>query len=62
MAKFSSKNTFTNAVLNLDEMTITEFTKDEVKVYDLQKILQQWDGVDGISLTIAKTADITPDE
>jgi hypothetical protein len=62
VAKFSSKNTFTNAVLNLDEMTITEFTKDEVKVYDLQKILQQWDGVDGISLTIAKTADITPDE
>lgn len=62
MAKFSSKNAFTNAVLNLDEMTITEFTKDEVKVYDLQKILQQWDGVDGISLTIAKTADITPDE
>lgn len=62
MAKFSNKNTFTNATIDLKDNVIIEYTKEDTKVYNLRKILEQWDGVEGISLTIAKTAEITPDK
>ena len=43
-------------------MTITEFTKDDTKVYDLKKVLQDWDNIDGISLTIKQDNDVPADE
>jgi hypothetical protein len=61
MAKSLNRTTFSNAFINLSDMTIVETTKDDTFVYNLRKILEQWDGVDGISLKIDKTADITPD-
>lgn len=62
MAKKTKSIAFKNAIINIDDMTITEFTKDDTKVYDLKKVLQDWDNIDGISLTIKQDNDVPADE
>lgn len=62
MAKKTKSIAFKNATINIDDMTITEFTKDDTKVYDLKKVLQDWDDIDGISLTIKQDNDVPADE
>ena len=62
MAKETKSIAFKNATINIDDMTITEFTKDDTKVYDLKKVLQDWDNIDGISLTIKQDNDVPADE
>ncbi len=62
MAKKTKSIAFKNATINIDDMTITEFTKDDTKVYDLKKVLQDWDNIDGISLTIKQDNDVPADE
>lgn len=52
MAKMSKSATFTKAIIDKENMTITEVTKDGDKVYSLDEILTQWNGVSGISLAI----------
>ncbi|MBC5688200.1 YonK family protein [Mediterraneibacter sp. NSJ-55] len=61
MAKFTKSTTFKNAVIDLDEETITEFTKDDTRVYSLKKLLKDWDGVEGISITIKQDDEIPED-
>ena len=36
----------------MKDMTITEYVKDETKAYSLKKVLEEWDGIDNISLTL----------
>lgn len=62
MAKKTKSIAFKNATINIDDMTITEFTKEDTKVYDLKKVLQDWDNIDGISLTIKQDNDVPADE
>lgn len=62
MAKASKSIAFKNAVIDKDEMTITEFTKDDTKVYSLNKVIEDWDGIEGISLTIKQDNDVPADE
>ena len=62
MAKKTKSIAFKNATINIDDMTITEFTKDDTKVYDLKKVLQDWDNIDGISLTIKQDNHVPADE
>ena len=62
MAKKTKSIAFKNATINIDDMTSTEFTKDDTKVYDLKKVLQDWDNIDGISLTIKQDNDVPADE
>lgn len=62
MAKKTKSIAFKNATISIDDMTITEFTKDDTKVYDLKKVLQDWDNIDGISLTIKQDNDVPADE
>ena len=62
MAKSSKSIAFNNAVIDKDEMTITEFTKDDTKVYSLNKVIENWDGIEGITLTIKQDDDIPADE
>lgn len=62
MAKKTKSIAFKNATINIDDMTITEFTKDDTKVYDLKKVLQDWHNIDGISLTIKQDNDVPADE
>lgn len=52
MAKQSKSVSFKNATINFDEMTILECTKDDEKIFSLEKVLKDWEGIDGISLTI----------
>lgn len=52
MAKISKSVSFKNAVINVDEDTIIELTKDDEKIYRLSDILRSWDGVENISFSI----------
>lgn len=62
MAKTSKSTTFKCAEICKEDMTITETTKDELKVYSLEKLLTDWDGIAGISLTIKQDDEIPADE
>ena len=62
MAKASKSIAFKNATINKSEMTITEITKDDMKVYSLDKLIEDWDGIEGISIVMKKDADVPADE
>ena len=62
MAKASKSIAFKNAVIDKEEGTITEFTKDDTKVYSLEKLIEDWDGIEGISIVIKKDDDVPADE
>lgn len=62
MAKASKSIAFKNAVIDKAEGTITEFTKDDTKVYSLDKLIEDWDGIEGISIVMKKDADVPADE
>ena len=62
MAKASKSIAFKNAVIDKAEGTITEFTKDDKKVYSLDKLIEDWDGIEGISIVMKKDADVPADE
>lgn len=63
MAQAKKAVAFKNAVIDVKDGTITEFTKDETNVYKLDDILAaEWDGVEGISLTIQQSYDLPPIE
>lgn len=44
--------------INGENITIDEIGKDDVKTYDLIKILKEFEGIEGISLTIANDTEI----
>lgn len=52
MADFERRERFENAVIDMKDLTITEFTDNETRCYDLMSLLKRWDGVVGITLTI----------
>ena len=62
MAKSSKSIAFKNAVIDKAEGTITEFTKDDTKTYSIDKLLEDWDQVEGITLTIKQDDDVPADE
>lgn len=62
MAKLSRSTSFKGAVICKEDMTITEYLKDNTKVYSLNKLISDWDGVEGISLTIKQDDEIPSDE
>ena len=62
MAQAKKAVAFKNAVIDVKDGTITEFIKDETNVYKLDDILAEWDGVEGISLTIQQSYDLPPIE
>lgn len=58
MASLVKQVNFKNATINLADKSITEFTRDDSKTYDLYSILTDFDNVDGISLTIKQSDDL----
>ena len=62
--KESKKISFSNATITKenDKYIIIETTKDEDKTYDLTNRLEEFVGVEGISLQISKTEDIESEE
>lgn len=62
MAKVSKSTAFKGAVINKEDMTITEFTKEDSRTYSLEKLLDEWNGIEGISLTIKQDDEIPADK
>jgi hypothetical protein len=60
MAKESRQISFKNAVICVEDNTITEYLKDETKVYDLKKVLSDWNGIEGINFTLKQEDDVVP--
>lgn len=61
MALAVKSESFTNAVIDAKDMTITEYTDDSVHTYSLKELLKRWDGVVGVSLTIRRGVPLLPD-
>lgn len=62
LAKISKSIAFKNATIDKEDMTITEIIKDDTNVYNLDNLLNEWDGIQGISLVIKKDDEIPNDE
>lgn len=62
MAKRTKSVSFKNAVISKDDMMITEYIKDDTRSYNLLNLIEEWNGVEGISLTIKQDDDIPSDE
>lgn len=64
MAKNSFKTSFTKAQITVEDgkYIITEYNKDDTKVYDLSAVLDGLVGVEGLSLSINKDTELTPIE
>ena len=61
MAKVTKAINFKNCVIDFNNRLITETTKDEIKVYKLDTILKDWDGIEGVSFTLKQDDELTPD-
>lgn len=62
MAKSNKTVTYTKAVINKEEGTITEYLKDCTNVYYIENILNSWDGVEGITITIKKDKELPSEQ
>lgn len=62
MAKTSKSIAFKNATINKKDGTITEYMKEEINVYSIDKLLSDWDNVAGVSLTIKKDDEVPSEE
>jgi predicted RNA-binding protein len=63
LAKKNLSVTFKNAQIDLEEGTITEFLKEEVKTYRLLDELRKFAGQDKrVDITIKETSDLEPTE
>jgi len=61
MADLTRNETFTNAIIDARDMTITEYNNDSVRCYSIRELLNRWDGVVGITLTIQRSIPLPPD-
>ena len=63
MAKQTLNYAFKNAVISLEDNTITEYGKEDIKVYTLSDVLSKFEGEGKlVDLTIKESSEIEPDE
>lgn len=62
MAKSNRTVSYAKATINKEEGTITEHLKDADNVYYIDNILSQWDGVEGVTITIKKDEELPSEE
>lgn len=62
MAKKKLSVSFSKAVIDTDNMTITEINKDDMQTFSLLDILNQFAGIEGVSLTISSDETISEDD
>ena len=63
MAKQTLNYSFKNAVISLEENTITEYGKEDIKVYVLSDVLKKFEGENKtVDLTIKESSDLEPSE
>lgn len=55
MAQHKKAVCFKNAVIDATAGTITEISKDGESEYKISDVLHEFDGIDGINLTIQQT-------
>ena len=60
MAVVQRKETYVNAIIDCKDMSITEFEDDSARTYSISDILQRWDGVPDVSLTIQRVVALPP--
>lgn len=60
MAKEVSTLSFLDAVIDLNDMTLTEYKKEDTDIHDLKKILESIEGV-MVSFTIKKANNTVSD-
>lgn len=53
-------DTYENAIIDMHDMTITEFNPDAVKTYDLRKVLAGWEGLPNVTLELRRTTNMQP--
>lgn len=53
MAKRVNGEHFENAIIDMDDMTITEITGDAQREYDLFELLERWSDMPGIRLDLS---------
>jgi hypothetical protein len=61
MAKSSRSISFKNAEIDTEADTITETTKDDMKVFSLSNLLKSWNKIDGLSISIRLDEDAPED-
>lgn len=57
MAKVTKSMTFKNATICLEDMTITEYEKDDVREYSIIDALRDWDMIDGLDISFRRGSD-----
>ena len=62
MAKSNKTVTYSKATIDKESGTITESLKDGDNIYYLENILDEWDGVAGITITIKKDDELPSEE
>lgn len=53
---------FSNATINKDRMTIYEEQKDSIQSYSIPKLLDDWDNIPGITITIKQKDELPSEE
>jgi len=61
MAEEMKSESFQNAIIDTDDMTITEYGEDFVRCYSLIEFLKRWNGVVGVTLSIRRVVPLPPD-
>lgn len=63
MVKQTLNYSFKNAVISLEENTIVEYGKEDIKVYVLSEILKKFEGENKtVDLNIKESSDLEPSE
>lgn len=63
MAKQTLNYSFKNAVISLEENTITEYGKEDIKVYVLSDVLKKFEGENKtVDISIKESSDLEPSE
>lgn len=51
---------FSHAVIDTSDMTLTEFKSGNTNIYSIKEILERWNGVVDIDLTIKRRVELPP--
>ncbi len=51
---------YSNATIDMDDGTVTEFHENSVNTYNIYEILNRWAGVSNITLTIERQTSLPP--
>lgn len=61
MAKKATSYSYRNCTVSLSDRTITEITKDDTRVFSLDKFLHDIDGIEGIAISAKVEEDVPED-